>query len=85
VGAVFSGAPTVATGAQSTKKSTLTNSSAITFVTATANWGTVTHVALWDAATVGNLLWSGALSSSVAVNTGGQLTIPIGNLSVFED
>ncbi len=36
-----------------------TNSADITFPTATADWGTVTHFAVMDASTAGNMLYSG--------------------------
>lgn len=40
------------------------NANAITFPQATGAWGTVTHFGLFDAATVGNLLWYGTLGTS---------------------
>lgn len=43
---------------------------------------TVTHVGIYDAATAGNLLWHGALSSSKTVNAGDTFTITAGNLTV---
>lgn len=36
---------------------------------------TVTHVALWDASSSGNCLWSGALTASRAVTAGDTLRI----------
>lgn len=36
---------------------------------------TYSHVSLWDASTAGNCLWSGALSSSVAVTAGDTFTL----------
>lgn len=41
----------------------------------TAGSETISHVSLWDASTSGNFLWSGALSSSKAVNNGDTLNI----------
>lgn len=46
------------------------NAGTITFPAPTANWGTVTHWSLWDAATGGNMLIHGALAASKAVNNG---------------
>jgi len=46
------------------------NTGAITFVTATAAWGTVTYVALVDALTVGNILFYAALDVSKAIGNG---------------
>ena len=61
------------------------NSADITFPTATANWGTITHFAIFDASTGGNMLYYGQLTSSVTVNSGQQLTIPAGNLTISHD
>jgi hypothetical protein len=55
-------------GAPSDGVSTI--SSAIEFDQATANWGTVTHFGILDAATSGNLLYHGALTASKAIDTG---------------
>lgn len=41
----------------------------------TAGTETITHISLWDAATAGNFLWSGALSTSKAVGNGDTLNI----------
>ena len=58
----------------------ITNSAVITFPTATAaGWGTVTHVVAYDAASTGNLLWWGVLSSSQAVPAGVTVSIPVGD------
>jgi len=38
------------------------NTAAVTFAAVGGGWGTVTHVALFDAATGGNMLWQGALA-----------------------
>jgi hypothetical protein len=47
-----------------------TNSADIDFGTASANWGTVTHFAVFDAATSGNQLGWGALGTSKTINSG---------------
>jgi hypothetical protein len=46
---------------------------------------TLTHVGLWDAATAGNPLWFGALSSSVTLSAGSSFEIPAGSLTVSID
>lgn len=46
------------------------NNGAITFPAPTANWGTVTHFGIFDAATGGNLLFHGALTTAKTVNNG---------------
>jgi len=59
-----------------------TNSSSVTFPTATGNWGTITHIGLRDALTAGNLLYHTPLDASKTVNTSDVFTIASGNLSV---
>lgn len=46
------------------------NVGAVTFPTPTANWGTVTHVGIFDASSAGNLLAWNALNTSRVVNNG---------------
>lgn len=59
-----------------------TNSSAIEFPQATANWGTITHVGIRDAVTSGNLLFHTPLDASKVINNGDIFKITSGNLSV---
>lgn len=61
---------------------TTSNSADVTYPTATADWGTVTHVAIFDAASGGNMLFYGTLSQSKVVNTGDTFRFLSGNLSV---
>ena len=59
-----------------------TNSAIVTFPTATAGWGTVTHCSLMDAVTVGNgLSIIQALAASKVINSGDIFRFPIGNIS----
>lgn len=67
--------PTAAAGTKS-------NGSAITFPTATANWGTVTHFGIRDASSGGNLLAWGALTSSAVVNNGDTIAFDAGSLII---
>lgn len=46
------------------------NSVAINFPTPTANWGVVTHFAIWDSATGGNPLLYGSLTITKTINQG---------------
>ncbi len=47
------------------------NNAAITFPAPSgANWGTVTHFGIFDAASSGNLLFHGALTASKTINDG---------------
>ncbi len=63
----------------------ISNVNAITFPAPTANWGTVTHLGIWDAATAGNLLYRGALTTSRTINNGdGAPSFAAGTLVVKE-
>jgi hypothetical protein len=49
---------------------TTSNKATITFPAPTANWGSITHFALYDASTAGNMLFCAALTTSKTVNNG---------------
>jgi len=59
-----------------------TNSADVTFPTATASWGTVTHIGIHDASTSGNLLFHTPLDTSKTIDSGDIFKITSGNLSV---
>jgi hypothetical protein len=71
------GTAATSSGATGTTK----NVGAITFPAATADWGTVTHVGIFDAATSGNLLAYGALAASQNVTNGVTYSLPAAALS----
>jgi hypothetical protein len=48
----------------------ITNANALEFVQATGSWGTVTHMATYDAVTSGNRLWHGAVTASKTIDNG---------------
>jgi hypothetical protein len=58
------------------------NSADVTFPTATAGWGTVTHIGLHDASTSGNLLFHTPLDTSKTIDSGDIFKIETGNLTV---
>ena len=60
-------------------------SSAIDFPTATADWGTITHLAVFDASTGGNMLAFSAATTSKTVANGDILRIPSGSLAIGLD
>lgn len=64
---------------------TADNANAITFGACTAGSSTVTHYAVLDAATNGNLLFYGALDASLAVSAGITPTFAAGALTVSID
>lgn len=59
-----------------------TNSAAIEFPQATGSWGTITHIAIRDASTTGNMLFHTALDASKTIATGDVFRIAAGSLSV---
>ena len=54
----------------------------VTFPAASANWGTITHVAVMDAATAGNVLFWGAVTTAKTIETGDTFQVTSGNLTV---
>lgn len=66
-----------------TSPTNCTNSAAIEFPAASGgNWGTITHVAVFDASTTGNMLGWAALTTSRTINDGDILRIPAGDLDI---
>ena len=64
---------------------TTENAAVITFITPTGSWGTATHFALFDAATVGNMLAWADLTTPQAIGTGNTVTFAIGALVLTLD
>ncbi len=62
-----------------------TNSAAVEFPTATASFGTVTHIGVFDASTSGNLIAYSALTASKAIATGDVFRVPSGDLDITLD
>lgn len=54
----------------------------VTFPTASGNWGTITHVAIMDQSTGGNVLFWGAVTTSKTIETGDTFQVTSGNLTV---
>lgn len=61
------------------------NSVSVSFNSATAGWGTVTHFALFDDPTTGNLLYHGPLTVPRTVNAGDTFVFPPGNIGISND
>lgn len=70
-------------GAPST--GTMSNSADVTFPTATANWGTVTHFAIFDASTSGNMIYYGTLTTSRTISTNDVAKFTASSLTISED
>jgi hypothetical protein len=71
------------TFAAASSGSSATNAT-VTFDTATASWGTITHVAIMDGATrgAGNVLFYGAVTTSKTIDTGDTFQVTSGNLTI---
>lgn len=62
-----------------------TNTVKFEFDPTTANWATITHAALVDAATGGNVIIWFQLTAAITPLSGNIVRIPIGNLSITID
>lgn len=74
------GRKTVAFAAASS--GTSATNATVTFDAASGNWGTITHVAIMDAATSGNVLFWGAVTTPKTIETGDTFQVSSGNLTV---
>ena len=61
------------------------NNAAIEFPTASGSWGTITHVAVFDASTSGNMIAYASLTASKTIDTGDVLRVPAGDLDITLD
>ena len=80
-----SGYARVATGTMSISgtATTASNAAAIEFAAASGgNWGTITHAAIFDASSGGNMLAWAALTTSRTINDGDVFRIPASSLTV---
>ena len=59
-----------------------TNSSAVEFAAATASWGTVVAVSVYDASTGGNMLAWADLAANKTIDSGDIFRIPAGDLDI---
>jgi len=64
---------------------TITTDTQITFPSATGDWGTVTHIGIWDASSGGNLIAWGALSVNKTITNGDTFIISSGSLEITLD
>lgn len=58
------------------------NNVTITFPTPSGTWGTVTHFAILDAATGGNMFFHGALTTAQTINAGNTVSFAPGQLTI---
>ena len=64
---------------------TASNSAAVEYPTATASYGTVVAVGVFDASTGGNLIAYAGLTTDKAIDTGDVFRIPSGDLDITMD
>ena len=64
---------------------TTSNVNAVAFPTPAAGWGLVSHFAVYDAASAGNLLWYSALTAAKTINSGDTVSFAAGTLSLQID
>lgn len=62
----------------------ISNAGVVTFATPSANWGTVVAVGLYDALTVGNLLYFATITPQV-INSGVVASFAVGALVITAD
>ena len=72
----------VAFDAAATPGGTTSNSGDVSFTAAGGNYGTVTHLGIFDASSSGNLLWHGALTADKTVEDGDTITFTAGNIDL---
>ena len=81
---VGNGYTRIALGATTRTVSEVVNDAAVTFAEASGSWGTISHIAFFDAASAGNFLGSNALDSSLAVGSGDTARFPAGDITVTQ-
>jgi hypothetical protein len=72
----------VAFDAAATPGGTTSNSADVSFTATGGNYGTVTHLGIFDASSSGNLLWHGALTADKTVEDGDTITFTAGNIDL---
>jgi hypothetical protein len=76
---------TVAADWNAASAGSASNANAITFVTPSGSWGTVTHFGIFDASSGGNLIRWAALGTSKVIGTGDTPSFAAGALTLTED
>lgn len=61
------------------------NAALETFAASGGNWGTITHFAIFDAVTTGNMLFWGALTASKVIDDGDTLEFIAGAVDITLD
>lgn len=61
---------------------TTSNTGTVSFTASGADYGTVTHIGIFDAVSAGNLLWHGAMTASKTIADGDTLEFSVGNIDL---
>ncbi|MEL6705766.1 MAG: hypothetical protein AAFP15_15980 [Bacteroidota bacterium] len=77
-------AATFGAAAQGANAATISNTAAVGFGPTSASWGTLTHFAVFDAPTGGNMLYHAALTASETPGIGDSLSFAVGQLTLSE-
>ncbi|MFQ5441451.1 MAG: hypothetical protein ACE5EB_01865 [Thermodesulfobacteriota bacterium] len=85
VGNAYARVATAGTDWNAAAAGSIDNANVITFPQATGSWGTVTHFALFDALTAGNMIASGALTASKAIGNGDTADFAANQLTITLD
>ena len=85
VGNAYARVETSASDWNTASGGSLDNANDIIFPKSTGSWGTITHFALFDAETNGNLLANGALNQSKAVDSSYTAIFDAGDLNISMD
>jgi len=73
---------TIAFGAASSGTSQGPTGSAVTFTASGGSFGEVTHIAIMDASSSGNVFFAGALSTAKTVDDGDSLQFAVSSISI---
>ena len=69
----------------SASNGSITNSNDVVFPTATASWGTVVAIAIYDSAGTPVMIWYGPTAVGKAVETGDEYRLPAGAITLTAD
>ena len=77
--------PADATNFPTATSGTIQNALTLTFAIPSGNWGTVTHIGIFDAATAGNLLMWSALGSPRVITSSADVRLNQNQLTITLD
>lgn len=85
LGGGYARVATASTDWNSASGGQITNANGITFPQATADWGTMSHIVLYDASSGGNLLAYAALTTAKTVQNGDTAQFAVGDITITLD